>query len=98
MYRSLFELLALQGYWNAFAGITLPNPASIGLHESLDSQPVGVYRNVGYKLGCWPDVGWWQLLLQNKGDLPEFPTRLPNAAKSSAWNEAIEMGLPMLRL
>jgi phosphinothricin acetyltransferase len=43
------------------AGITLPNDASVGIHEALGFEPVGVYRNVGYKNGQWWDVGWWQL-------------------------------------
>lgn len=60
LYRALFELLARQGYRQAFAGITLPNPASVGFHEALGFRPVGVYRAVGFKLGAWHDVGWWQ--------------------------------------
>jgi phosphinothricin acetyltransferase len=55
---------------NAYAGITLPNPKSVGLHEAMGFQPVGVYRNVGFKLGGWCDVGWWHLQLQ---DLPVDP-------------------------
>lgn len=38
--------------------VALPNAASVALHESLGFEPVGVYRNVGYKLGDWRDVGW----------------------------------------
>jgi len=64
LYRSLFSLLTLQGFYQTYAGITLPHQASVGLHESLGFQPVGVYRAVGYKLGAWHDVGWWQLTLQ----------------------------------
>jgi L-amino acid N-acyltransferase YncA len=66
--ESLFELLAEQGYRVARAGITLPNEASVGLHESLGFEPVGVYRNIGWKLGAWRDVGWWQLDLPSAGD------------------------------
>jgi L-amino acid N-acyltransferase YncA len=51
LYTSLFCILALQGYCKAYAGITLPNPASVGLHEALGFKPVGTYRGVGYKLG-----------------------------------------------
>ncbi len=47
----------------ACAGITLPNEASVGLHESLGFLPVGVYREIGWKQGAWRDVGWWQLEL-----------------------------------
>jgi L-amino acid N-acyltransferase YncA len=64
LYVELFDMLRGQGYFNAFAGITLPNEASVGLHTALGFEPVGVYRNVGYKLGKWHDVGWWQLELR----------------------------------
>lgn len=65
LYRGLFELLRRQGYRNAYAGITLPNPASVRLHESLGFAPVGIYREIGFKLGSWHDVGWWHLVLQD---------------------------------
>jgi phosphinothricin acetyltransferase len=63
LYRRLFALLRVQGYVNAFAGISLPNAASVALHEAMGFAPIGVHRNVGYKLGAWRDVGWWQLAL-----------------------------------
>jgi phosphinothricin acetyltransferase len=63
LYRRLFALLRVQGYVNAFAGISLPNAASVALHEAMGFEAIGVYRNVGYKLGAWRDVGWWQLAL-----------------------------------
>ena len=50
LYTSLFAALDLQGFYNAYGGATLPNPASVGLHESVGFRPVGVYRGVGYKL------------------------------------------------
>jgi phosphinothricin acetyltransferase len=58
-----FDLLRGLGYVSAYAGIALPNPASVGLHESMGFCLVGVYRNVGFKEGRWHDVGWWQLTL-----------------------------------
>jgi phosphinothricin acetyltransferase len=64
LYEKLFEHLVQLGYFQAFAGITLPNAASVGLHEALGFQPIGVYRNVGFKMGAWHDVGWWQRGLQ----------------------------------
>lgn len=57
LYRELFQQLWCQGYYNAYAGITLPNVASVALHESFGFVPVGIYRNVGFKLGRWWDVG-----------------------------------------
>ena len=64
LYNQLFEELATQGYFNAFAGIALPNVSSIALHESVGFKFVGIYRGVGYKLGAWHDVSWWQRPLQ----------------------------------
>lgn len=63
LYGALLPALAAQGVHAAFAGIALPNPESVGLHESLGFSLVGVYREVGYKFGRWHDVGWWQRLL-----------------------------------
>ena len=63
LYAALFPLLAQKGSHAAFAGIALPNEASIGLHEAMGFTPVGIYREVGWKLGGWRDVGWWQRLL-----------------------------------
>ena len=60
LYRELFQQLKDQGYYNAYAGITLPNAGSVGLHESFGFVPVGIYRNVGFKRGRWWDMGWWQ--------------------------------------
>ncbi len=60
LYRALFSLLEAQGYRQLVAGITLPNPASVRLHESLGFRPVGTYLSVGWKLGAWHDVGHWQ--------------------------------------
>jgi L-amino acid N-acyltransferase YncA len=63
LYCALLPVLKDLGYHAAFAGIALPNDASIGLHEASGFTPVGVYRSVGWKLGDWRDVGWWQRLL-----------------------------------
>jgi phosphinothricin acetyltransferase len=63
LYAALFPLLAGKGCHAAFAGIALPNPASIGLHEAMGFTPVGIYREVGWKMDGWRDVGWWQRLL-----------------------------------
>lgn len=63
LYSNLLAILADQGFHAAFAGIGLPNPASIALHQAMGFEPVGVYREVGFKLGRWHDVSWWQRLL-----------------------------------
>ena len=63
LYDALLTAMKARGHHAAFAGIALPNSSSIGLHEAMGFSPVGIYREVGWKLGCWRDVGWWQRLL-----------------------------------
>lgn len=63
LYSALLPELKTRNYHAAFAGIALPNSASIALHEAMGFAPVGVYNQVGWKLGGWRDVGWWQRLL-----------------------------------
>ena len=85
LYRCLFRILKAQGYFNAYAGITLPNAGSVGLHESAGFQPIGVYKNIGYKLGAWHDVGWWQRPLQEAGSEPQRPLRLDAVRLDPDW-------------
>ncbi|HQV04563.1 MULTISPECIES: arsinothricin resistance N-acetyltransferase ArsN1 family B [unclassified Novosphingobium] len=63
LYERLLPELAARGLHAAFAGIALPNPGSIAVHEAVGFTPVGIYREVGWKCGGWRDVGWWQRLL-----------------------------------
>lgn len=73
LYTPLFSLLALQGFVTLHAGITLPNPASVGLHESFEFTTVGVLKQVGFKLGAWHDVGVYQKSLGPRGESPNSP-------------------------
>jgi phosphinothricin acetyltransferase len=63
LYAALFPLLREKGVHAIFSGIALPNPGSIALHEAMGFTPVGIYREVGWKMGGWRDVGWWQRIL-----------------------------------
>lgn len=72
LYSALFMLLRRQGFMNAYAGITQPNPASVGLHESMGFVPVGVFSRVGYKFDRWHDVAWFHLPLADT-DHPSGP-------------------------
>jgi phosphinothricin acetyltransferase len=70
LYGALLGLLRRQGLYVACAGITLPNDASVGLHEALGFERIGVYRRIGFKAGEWRDVGWWQLPLRSADGAP----------------------------
>lgn len=74
LYSELAARLRRQRFQVACAGITLPNEASVALHERLGFSLVGVYRRIGWKDGAWRDVGWWQLELQPASDgMPAEP-------------------------
>jgi phosphinothricin acetyltransferase len=65
LYLRLFEELALEGYCNAYAGITLPNDASIALHRGVGFEFVGTFKAVGRKFGRWHDVAWFHRPLRD---------------------------------
>lgn len=96
LYTSLFACLRLQGYYNAFAAIALPNPASITLHEALGFEHIGVYRSVGYKLGRWHDSSWWQLQLQPPVQDPPPPRAVPEMLGTKEWTKAVGKGMDVL--
>ena len=97
LYTALFDLLRVQGYVNAYAGIALPNPGSVGIHEALGFQPIGVYQEVGYKLGNWHDVGYWGLRLNELCARPQPPRPISEFAESPAWASAITKGMALIR-
>ena len=66
LYQRLFKDLVAQGYCNAFAGITVPNAASVGMHRSVGFEPIGVFRNIGWKFDRWHDVAWMQRSLRDR--------------------------------
>ena len=82
LYLALFDLLRRQRFVNAYAGITLPNPSSVGLHESLGFEPIGVYRRVGFKFDRWHDVAWLHLRLREDPEPPADPS-----PAASLWHE-----------
>jgi phosphinothricin acetyltransferase len=81
LYTELFKQLVSLGYYRAFAGVALPNPASVALHESVGFKPLGVYDKVGFKFGAWRDVGWWQKELQPHTENEPAPPRKPTAVR-----------------
>lgn len=73
LYEPLLATLEAQGFTQAIAAITLPNEASVRLHERLGFERAGTYRQVGWKFGAWHDVGLWQRALAPAGNGPGEP-------------------------
>jgi phosphinothricin acetyltransferase len=84
LYGALLPMLAAQGFRAACAGITLPNDASVALHEGFGFELVGVHRAIGWKIGAWRDVGWWQVELAPPSDQPPAEPRLPSGRPAPA--------------
>jgi L-amino acid N-acyltransferase YncA len=64
LYTALFDNLRHNLIHVVIGGITLPNPASIALHEKFGMKKVAHFKAVGYKFGQWLDVGYWQTELK----------------------------------
>ncbi len=77
LYDVLLGLLRRQGFFNVYAGVTLPNPASVALHRGIGMQPIGVYPEVGYKFGRWWDVMWLGMRIAPSSGPVEEPVPLP---------------------
>ncbi|CAN5868762.1 GNAT family N-acetyltransferase [soil metagenome] len=90
LYTSLFAILVVQGFRNAYAGITLPNPASVGFHKALGFTSVGIYRGIGYKAGAWHDVEWLERELAPRVLEPNAPVALPSLIGTTELDSAMK--------
>ena len=92
LYNSLFAMLTYQGFRNAYAGITLPNKASVSLHEAVGFKLIGRYHAVGYKLGAWHDTGWFERGLAAHDVPPALPRALPECIEDPEFQIAMRAG------
>jgi L-amino acid N-acyltransferase YncA len=84
LYAALAPIMKVQGYHALFAGITLPNAASVGLHEAAGFLPQGRYEEAGHKFGGWWDVGYWRLALSEPVENPGEPIPFAEISKTDA--------------
>ena len=82
LYTALFEILKRQGFRNVYAVINLPNDNSVKFHEKCGFRYFATYEKVGYKLGRWKNVGWWQLSINKYGDEPDAPIKFSELDKT----------------
>jgi len=96
LYTSLLAILRAAGYRSAVGGITLPNAASVALHDSLGFRPVGVFEAAGFKFGGWHDVGFWQLQLRGPEPPSSPPRGLSALVATPEWEAALRAGAGLL--
>lgn len=94
LYRILLAILELQGFRRVYAGATLPNPASVGLHEAMGFRPIGVYEAVGHKFGRWHDVAWFGRPLAPLTADPAPPLTMDEVRAHPAWPKTLQWSTP----
>ena len=82
LYRALLELLAACGYWNVYALVADPNPASERIHAQLGFSCVGRTPHTAYKFG-WLGLSTWWLALRTGNEKPA-PVRRVTAEQTQA--------------
>jgi L-amino acid N-acyltransferase YncA len=85
LYKTLFSILRLQGYINVYAGVALPNIKSEEFHKALGFYEIGDFKKIGYKLGKWHDVRWFQLHLTEHIDNPPIPKSIKEIEATSEF-------------
>ena len=93
LYDALLELLRMQGVHLAIGCVAMPNEASHKLHEACGFEHVATTRHIGYKLGAWRDVAWYEKLLCDSTREPKPVTpfaRLPRETVSEVLKKAEE--------
>jgi phosphinothricin acetyltransferase len=83
LYTALFAILKMQSFRTVYAVINLPNEKSVALHERMGFTYFATYENVGYKLGSWKNVGWWQLAINDYDKAPSAPIPFSEMNQSS---------------
>ncbi len=97
LYTSLFALLELLGYRSAYAGITLPNEASVGMHEAMGFRSVGVFHRIGWKFGRWHDVLWLERPLDEHMSEAPPPIPMSQVVGTPAFTLALAAGRDQIR-
>ena len=98
LYASLIAILRQQGYCNAIGVIALPNDASVRVHEAIGFWKIGVFKNMGCKLGKWHDTGWWQLELRPMPVQPQPPRPVMDLARQADFKALLRAGLPLINV
>lgn len=93
LYSALFDIARAQGICTLLAVITIPNEPSICFHEKLGFVKCAEYKNIGYKMGSWQTVGWWQLGLFDEKKEPGDIVPIEDVINSPLFSRVIQNGL-----
>lgn len=99
LYTALFKILKLQHIATLLAVITVPNDASVKLHESMGFKPCATLHNVGYKHKKWHDVGIWERSIQeDEHSAPEEPIAFSTIRESAVVSEILQKSATLIHI
>lgn len=81
LYSAVIGLLQKQGYFTVYAGVSTPNPKSEAFHTAYGFRNLGEFKNVGYKLGEWRGVAWYELPIAEYVEEPAEPKKIGDITK-----------------
>jgi len=90
LYEALFAILTLQGYYNVYAGVLVPNEKSEGMHRALGFEEIGTFKKVGYKHGKWHDTKWFQLHLAEHELHPALPKTIHEVVNTPEFESILQ--------
>lgn len=90
LYKTLFSILKMQGYFNVYAGISLPNQKSVGFHQSFGFKKIGIYKKTGFKFGKWHDVAWFYFHLEKHIGNPPEPKTIQAVVNTETFKQILE--------
>lgn len=89
LYKTLLALLKIQGFYNVYAGVTVPNKKSELLHSKLGFEELGIFKNIGFKTGAWHDVKWFYKILHEYKINPVLPLKMQDLINSEVYQSLI---------
>ncbi len=96
LYSALFDLLAYQGYYSIYVGVTCPNPRSMAFHMSMGFERMGAYHNSMYKFGKWRDVIWMGKSLRHHEGEPKPTLRYPDVKDDAYCRQVLEQAAQLV--
>ena len=89
LYHALLSVLELQGFVNVYAGVTIPNAKSEHFHLAMGFAEIGVFEKIGFKLGKWHDLKFFEMYLVEHPTSPTPPVSIGDVENMVEFQEII---------